>query len=127
MKDLCKIGVSALGPRKKIVHALSELRKENTKEVEFQKNAKKAVVDDTSKVKLSKLITDYFQCSAAGTKKVHATSCGQNEVGRSLMVSSNKSVKKNPAKSTKYKDIPVWCSIPGTPFRVVNNPTLSPV
>nr|GLL16710.1 uncharacterized protein LOC109163475 isoform X1 [Ipomoea trifida] len=117
-EDLCKIGVSALGPRKKIVHALSELRKENTKEVEFQKNAKKAVVDDTSKVKLSKLITDYFQCSAAGTKKVHATSSGQNEVGRSLMDSSNKSVKKNPARSTKYKDIPVWCSIPGTPFRV---------
>ncbi|VFQ97637.1 unnamed protein product [Cuscuta campestris] len=118
-EDLCKIGVSALGPRKKIVHALSELRKENIKEVGVQNDAKQAIVDDTSKVKLSKLITDYFPSSAARMKKVHATSTGKKEVGSSFIDSSYKPFKrKDPARNPKYRDVPVWCSIPGTPFRV---------
>ncbi|KAJ6745874.1 DNA CROSS-LINK REPAIR PROTEIN PSO2/SNM1-RELATED [Salix koriyanagi] len=84
-EDLFGIGVTALGPRKKIVHALSELRKGSYRAVEvhgdahasgevgsrgshgaeMQVEASKIIGDDTSKLTANKLITDYFPGSDA--------------------------------------------------------------
>ncbi|CAH9145921.1 unnamed protein product [Cuscuta epithymum] len=117
-EDLFKIGVSALGPRKKIVHALSELRKENIKEGVHIDAKKAVVVDDTNNVKPSKLITDYFPSSVVRMQNDHAASTWK-KLGSDLIDSSHRTVKKiDPSRKAKYKDTPIWCSIPGTSFRV---------
>lgn len=119
MQDLFGIGVTALGPRKKIIHALSELRKLGTKTVQTPAEDSKAVADDTGKLAANKLITDYFPGSVADKRKSTSIPRGQNEVekGRS---NSGRAVVKNHVKKGKLRDIPVWCCIPGTPFQVVN-------
>lgn len=54
------MGIAALGPRKKIIHALSEFRKEGTSAVELQTNVSKVVGDEAAKNAANKLITDFF-------------------------------------------------------------------
>lgn len=128
LQDLFSIGITALGPRKKIINSILELRKETTKEKVARQDAAKNVPVDAS-TKPSKLITDYFICPVSERKKVCASDRArppaidrvQTAVGRTCSSASCKRIqKKNPAKSAKSKDIPMWCSIPGTPFRVVN-------
>ncbi|PHU09431.1 hypothetical protein BC332_21291 [Capsicum chinense] len=125
-EDLFSIGITALGPRKKIINSILELRKETTKEKVARQDAAKNVPVDAS-TKPSKLITDYFICPVSERKKVCASDRArppaidrvQTAVGRTCSSASCKRIqKKNPAKSAKSKDIPMWCSIPGTPFRV---------
>ncbi|XP_060208244.1 DNA cross-link repair protein PSO2/SNM1 isoform X2 [Lycium barbarum] len=117
-EDLFSIGVTALGPRKKIVNSILELRKETTEETIVRQDVTKNVPVDAGS-KPSKLITDYFISPVSERKKVCATGRAQKEVGRTCSNVSHKRIqKKNPAKSAKSKDIPVWCSVPGTPFRV---------
>ncbi|XP_059277579.1 DNA cross-link repair protein PSO2/SNM1 [Lycium ferocissimum] len=117
-EDLFGIGVTALGPRKKIVNSIMELRKETAEEKVARQDVTKNVPVDAG-TKPSKLITDYFICPVSERKKVCATGREQTEVGKTCSIASRKRIqKKNPAKSAKSKDIPVWCSIPGTPFRV---------
>ncbi|KAH0645246.1 hypothetical protein KY284_033130 [Solanum tuberosum] len=117
-EDLFSIGVTALGPRKKIVNSILELRKEIAEEKVAQQDVTKIIPVDAG-TKPSKLITDYFICPVSERKKVCATDRAQTEVERTCSSASRKRLqKKTPAKSAKFKDIPVWCSIPGTPFRV---------
>lgn len=123
MQDLFSIGVTALGPRKKIIHALSGLRKENNKEVDRDPANSKTVVDDSSKIAANKLITDFFPGFVAQKRNRNSTPSRRNEVEKSRSSSRNgRSAVKNNARKGKLRDIPVWCCIPETPFRVVNGP-----
>lgn len=124
MQDLFSIGVTALGPRKKIIHALSGLRKDNKKEVDTDPANSKFVVDDSSKIAANKLITDFFPGFVAQKRNRNSTPSGRNEVEKSRSSSRNgrSAVKNNARKGKQLRDIPVWCCIPETPFRVVNCP-----
>ncbi|XWS17569.1 hypothetical protein CRYUN_Cryun33cG0078500 [Craigia yunnanensis] len=136
-EDLFSIGVTALGPRKKILHALSELRKgcsyeaethvdhpshENgsakSKRAKTQTEISNVIDDETSKPAANKLITDFFPGLVSDRKKVCTLPRGQNISGKGHSDSGRKQVKKNHVKNGKLKDIPTWCCIPGTPFRV---------
>ncbi|KAF5776672.1 putative sterile alpha motif domain, DNA repair metallo-beta-lactamase [Helianthus annuus] len=113
-EDLCKIGVTALGPRKKIVHAISELRTESHEEVNIpEKSAQKE-----SKTVSNKLITDFFPGFAGNVKK-SCTTGAQAQVGKTNSNNGNKrSGTKMNFSNNKFRDTPSWCSITGTPFRV---------
>jgi DNA cross-link repair 1A protein len=135
------IGFTALGPRKKIVHALSELRKgscahavethsdmhacsepqrRSANAVEMHSDASEGTVDETKKLAANKLITDYFPGTATDRKKVNA-SVGLSGMGKRCSKSGGKrAVMKNDIKNGKRMDVPLWCCIPGTPFRVVS-------
>ncbi|KAG5244044.1 DNA cross-link repair protein [Salix suchowensis] len=137
-EDLFGIGVTALGPRKKIVHALSELRKGSYRAVEvhgdahasgevgsrgshgaeMQVEASKIIGDDTSKLTANKLITDYFPGSVPIKKKTCVISREQRGAEKSQPGYVHKQGVKKNTKKGKLRDIPSWCSIPGTPFRV---------
>lgn len=130
------IGITALGPRKKIGHALSELRKGSTHKVDTHKHvtarqqsidgadtevdASEAIVDPTTKLTANKLITDYFPGSV--TNKIKGCILyGERQAAEKKTVGSNrKQVVKNHARSGKLRDPPSWCCIPETPFRVVS-------
>lgn len=114
-EDLLGIGIAALGPRKKIMHALNELRKESITE-----SASKIItVDVTSKVTSNKLITDYFTGSISDTRKGCTSSRGQHGRGKSNSESGQKRIRlKTFNRNGKLRITPSWCCIPGTPFRV---------
>ena len=140
-QDLLNIGVTALGPRKRIVHALSELRKGSTHTVDIhthvpalselrkqsthgvgiEADASKAIVDDTSKLAANKLITDYFPGSVTDRSR-GCISSGERKAAEKIQLGSSRKqvVVKNHARSGKLRDLPLWCCIPGTPFRVVS-------
>ncbi|KAK3032211.1 hypothetical protein RJ639_036141, partial [Escallonia herrerae] len=90
--DLLSLGVTALGPRKKIVHALSELRKGSTKSAELQIGPSEVISDETDKLLANKLITDYFPGFVTDRKKGCNTSGGRNEVKKHCSDSSCKHV-----------------------------------
>ncbi|KAK8503211.1 hypothetical protein V6N11_066476 [Hibiscus sabdariffa] len=145
-EDLFNIGVTALGPRKKIVHALSELRKEGSRAAEThvnhpipshdsrsaRSNRRKMQIelsnvtdDGTTKPASNKLITDFFPGMVSGRKKVcapprgeHISGKGEQTSGKGQPNSGRRPVQKNHVKNGKLKNIPSWCCIPGTPFRV---------
>ncbi|PPS18295.1 hypothetical protein GOBAR_AA02274 [Gossypium barbadense] len=136
-EDLFSIGVTALGPRKKIVHALSELRKEGLRAAEphmdhprhekgsaksnkrkMQTELSNVADDETTKPAANKLITDYFPGYVSDRKKVCTPTRGQDRSDKGQSSSGRRPVQKNNVKNGKLKDIPSWCCIPGTPFRV---------
>ncbi|KAK8602410.1 hypothetical protein V6N12_052218 [Hibiscus sabdariffa] len=143
-EDLFNIGVTALGPRKKIVHALSELRKESSHAAEThvghpshdsrsaRSNRGKMQIelcnvtdDGTTKPAANKLITDFFPGMVSDRKKVcapprgeHISGKGEQTSGKGQPNSGRRPVQKNHVKNGKLKNIPSWCCIPGTPFRV---------
>lgn len=137
-KDLFRIGITVLGPRKKIVHALSQLRngnslatetnigeharsaprRTNPHRVDVQSDLIEVRVEDASKTASNKLITDYFPGSSVAKKKVSTPSTEQNMVVKKRQHQGSKSaVVKN---NGRLRDPPSWCCIPGTPFRVVS-------
>lgn len=133
------MGITALGPRKKIVHALSELRRgidpSNEKpeddvveprrirnqKVKSQHGKSDRKIDGTVKPAANKLITEYFPGFATNGKKVSAPPGEQHEMKNNGSVSDRKRKAKNMSTSTKIRDVPIWCTIQGTPFRVVSN------
>lgn len=140
LKDLFSIGITALGPRKKIVHALSQLRKgsgqtieadttrhtpdepeKSAAGVEMSIDVSERVIDSASKIASNKLITDYFPGCSNERKKVCNSSKEQRVVVKRSSGSGSKHVtgKKKVARG-KLKNPPSWCCVPGTPFRVVN-------
>nr|XP_043626144.1 uncharacterized protein LOC122597636 [Erigeron canadensis] len=109
-EDLCKIGITALGPRKKIVHALSELRTEDSEEAILpEKYSEKEI-----KVAPNKLITDFFPGFTGKLKKGCITGA---QVGKTNSNNNKRKVNTN-FTNKRHRDIPSWCSIAGTPFRV---------
>lgn len=132
MQDLFSIGITALGPRKKILHALAELKKGcnthasvevgscSVHEAGMQVGPSKVIGNETSKPTANNLITNYFRVSANVRKKIGSISTERQELGKSHPDHVHKRLKKNnPVNNRKLKDIPLWCTIPGTPFRVV--------
>ncbi|XVE53817.1 hypothetical protein DITRI_Ditri03aG0032500 [Diplodiscus trichospermus] len=136
-EDLFSIGVTALGPRKKILHALNELRKGCSYAAEThvghpshengsaKSNRAKTETEicnvtdgETSKPAANKLITDFFPGLVSNRKKVCTPTIGQHISRRGPSDSGCRLVQKNHIKNGKLKDIPTWCCIPGTPFRV---------
>ncbi|XP_004501410.1 uncharacterized protein [Cicer arietinum] len=135
-EDLLNMGITALGPRKKIVHALSELRRgidpSNEKpeddvveprrirnqKVKSQHGKSDRKIDGTVKPAANKLITEYFPGFATNGKKVSAPPGEQHEMKNNGSVSDRKRKAKNMSTSTKIRDVPIWCTIQGTPFRV---------
>ncbi|KAF3446131.1 hypothetical protein FNV43_RR11310 [Rhamnella rubrinervis] len=137
-EDLLGIGISALGPRKKIVHALSELRngsaqaiephtkslvsepeRRSTSGVVIPSDVSEGTVDHTSKAASNMLITDYFRGSAGDRKKICTTSNQEHVVAKKSLGSCSKhAMVKNRVTNGKLRDPPLWCRIPGTPFRV---------
>lgn len=142
------MGISALGPRKKIVHALCELRKgiassdekreeapieprrirtQRTQRVKQQNEQSEKKVDETSKPAANKLITDYFPGSATNRKKNSAIPGEKLGTKNNSLNSGPKQKTKIPSTNRKSRDVPSWCCIPGTPFRVVNTSHLSKI
>ena len=140
LKDLLKIGVTALGPRKKIVNSISQLRKGSDQATEAHKtshgsdecgrrtnvvdrpsDASEQIIDDTpSKIATNKLITDYFPGFSSQRKKVCNRPGEEKTVVKKSSVSGRKDSKaKKVVTRGKLRDPPLWCCIPGTPFRVV--------
>ncbi|WCJ29275.1 DNA cross-link repair protein SNM1 [Euphorbia peplus] len=136
-EDILSIGITALGPRKKIVHALAELRKgcnlaaetcpkadgsvkvgsRSIDRREMQVVVSEVTSDETNKLTASKLITDFFQGSVAVKKKICTPSSEKQRPAKGRQGSAHKIVaKNNPGR--KLRDIPLWCIVPGTPFRV---------
>eukprot|EP01018_Ginkgo_biloba_P027587 Gb_40486 [translate_table: standard] len=123
-EDLSVMGITALGPRKKIVHALQDLRKGNTCLTGVNNNTVKAIANADDKSQLSesgnKLITEFFQGrSAVARRQISCHIETQQGEGRASMLSGQKRARKRsrPSAAT-LTGIPEWLCIPGTPFRV---------
>lgn len=115
-EDLIAIGVNALGPRKKIMQSLKQLRNEdNISEGQGNVDAGYAV-DLTKKPTMNKLITEYFSSPSSGKKNNLPSSRLQRRTSKSAPYQKQLSAKS--ISNGKNKDVPPWCSIPGTPFRV---------
>uniref|UniRef100_A0ACD5YEW7 Uncharacterized protein n=1 Tax=Avena sativa TaxID=4498 RepID=A0ACD5YEW7_AVESA len=119
-EDLLGMGITSLGPRKKIIHALGELRKKNDHTNDTEADV--LISENTNRTKVpmkgNKLITEFFRCSSSDQKqrvrKVQRTSSLNNQKSSSAKVATSR----NRTRKAKVKDTPVWCCIPGTPFRV---------
>ncbi|KAK6158793.1 hypothetical protein DH2020_006107 [Rehmannia glutinosa] len=118
-EDLCDIGITTLGPRKKILCALKELRNDLSRNVEPKTDVSRGVTDET-KLGTNKLITDYFSGPLSERKRGGITTNGQNNVTRrSRANSAKRSIeRKDRLRNGKQKNAPSWCCVPGTPFRV---------
>ncbi|CAD6219083.1 unnamed protein product [Miscanthus lutarioriparius] len=118
-EDLLGIGITSLGPRKKIIHALGELRKKHddpsvVEDVLNSENTKKTKVPMNG----NKLITEYFQCSSFDQRQRRACKVNKPSNLDEKKISSAKIPTRRSAGKGKVKDTPLWCCIPGTPFRV---------
>ncbi|CAO2821698.1 unnamed protein product [Amaranthus hypochondriacus] len=114
-EDLIAIGINALGPRKKILQSLKQLRNEHDISEEQGNSDSGNTVNVTKKPATNKLITQYFSSPTSENK--NAASSRQ----KADTAKSKPRQRQIPAKSIpngKNKDIPPWCSIAGTPFRV---------
>ncbi|KAI3957923.1 hypothetical protein MKW92_024405 [Papaver armeniacum] len=120
-EDLLNIGVTALGPRKKIVHALNELRKENQRAGGRHAESSRVSVEEIKNLPGNKLITERRNCPASSGQSMVERN---NNNGRSVAARSSKDsgrkrvVSRDHGRNTKVRNIPSWCSVPGTPFRV---------
>lgn len=139
LQDLLSMGIAALGPRRKIVHALSELRKGDAvanekhedssaepkrirnQKVKLKHDKSERKVDGTGKPVANKLITEYFPGFASKEKKVSASPGEPQEKKNSGLDSGRKHKSKNTPTNRKLRDVPKWCAVQGTPFRVVNS------
>jgi len=139
LQDLLSMGITALGPRKKIVHALRELRNGDAainekqedaleeprrirnQKVKLKHDKSERKADGSIKPVANKLITEYFPGFASKEKKVFASPGEQKEMKNSGLDSGRKRKSKNVTANRKLRDVPKWCSVQGTPFRVVNS------
>ena len=121
LQDLLGIGITSLGPRKKIIHALGELRKKHDDPSEVEDVVLNS--ENTKKTKVpmngNKLITEYFQCSPFDQRQRRACKVNKPSNLNKKKISSAKIPTRRSAGKGKVKDTPLWCCIPGTPFRVV--------
>lgn len=122
LQDLLSMGVVALGPRKKIVHALNELRQKGSHGQGTENGNFVIPVNENTKglAAGNKLITEYFPGSAIGRNRPS----NQSNTRHGIEKASKDSVRKrggprNHASRGKVRDMPPWCHVPGTPFRVV--------
>ncbi|KAI0494571.1 hypothetical protein KFK09_024709 [Dendrobium nobile] len=120
-EDLISIGVVAVGPRKKIVHALNELRQRNCLAQDGENNPSNAASDDKKNIGLpgNKLITQYFHGPVAYKARGFNPLRSFNHVENASKFSTQKRVgTRRNANRRRVREIPPWCCITGTPFRV---------
>ncbi|KAL5697254.1 hypothetical protein ACHQM5_030890 [Ranunculus cassubicifolius] len=134
-EDLFSIGITALGPRKKIIHALNELRKGNTHDDHGNAGAAKVSNAESKKQPGNKLITEFFPGSSVVNRNRNCSNEANNqEMDRSTVCprlsekhvskerdggsSRKRGTNRSAMRKEKSKEIPPWCCIPGTPFRV---------
>lgn len=123
LQDLLGMGITTLGPRKKITHALGELRKKHDDANDTEAGVLSS--ENTKKAKLltngNKLITEYFRCSSFDQRQ-SSKACKVNKpsnLNEQKKSSATAPTRISRAGKGKVKDTPLWCCIPGTPFRVV--------
>ncbi|KAK3133418.1 hypothetical protein QOZ80_6AG0536310 [Eleusine coracana subsp. coracana] len=120
-EDLLGMGITSLGPRKKIIHALDEMRKKKDDVNDMEADLLNSESSKTTKLPMNgnKLITEYFQCSSSDQRQRRV--CKVNKASN-MNGQKNSNAKIAPKRSRavkgKVKDTPLWCCIPGTPFRV---------
>ncbi|KAG2635239.1 uncharacterized protein LOC120660765 [Panicum virgatum] len=120
-EDLLGMGITALGPRKKITHALGELRKKHDDANDMEAGMLSS--ENTKKTKLpmngNKLITEYFRWSSFGQRQSRACQVNKpSNLNGQKNASAKVPTRRSSAVKGKAKDTPHWCCIPGTPFRV---------
>lgn len=117
LQDLLKIGIDALGPRKKIIHALNELRQ--NKLVQYMDKNTSAASNEKIKLQVpgNKLITEYFNGGSVDGQRVHKTNKPLSENSSKAPIPKRASTA---TRRAKFRDPPQWCCIAGTPFRVVS-------
>lgn len=124
-QDLFNLGIDALGPRKKIVHALNGMKGGNGHT--GNTGAAMSNVNSTDKVKQfggNKLITEFFRGPGAARSRCQTVpeappDCGAAKPPRKVEGARKATARRGCRSSSRYQDIPAWCCIPGTPFRVV--------
>ncbi|ESQ39204.1 hypothetical protein EUTSA_v10001326mg [Eutrema salsugineum] len=130
-EDLLSIGISSLGPRKKIVNALSALREEAcassaqgqahslishvTERLREKSTNRKA--SEPKKPTANKLITEFFPGQATDSTKIRKPPKEPSTEKSPSDSGGRRAVRRN-SNSGKSKVIPHWNCIPGTPFRV---------
>ncbi|KAF3792314.1 DNA cross-link repair 1A protein [Nymphaea thermarum] len=120
-EDLLSLGITNLGPRRKIVSALNELRRKGLPDVDAKKEDIHCLEEKQVSVPGNKLITEFFLASPNVQRKQQepGTVSTKQKIQRATTSSATKGrrhVKK--LGHSKLKDTPTWCCIPGTPFRV---------
>ncbi|KAL1195083.1 DNA cross-link repair protein SNM1 [Cardamine amara subsp. amara] len=131
-EDLLSIGITSLGPRKKIVNALSGLREVGASSAEVQAHSfstsshvterqrDKSTIRKASEPKkptANKLITEFFPGQATEGSKIRKTPKEPVAENNPSDSGRRRAVRRN-GNNGKSKVIPHWNCIPGTPFRV---------
>jgi DNA cross-link repair 1A protein len=115
------MGITSLGPRKKIIHALGELRKKNDHRNDTEADV--LISENTKRTKVpmngNKLITEFFRCSSSDQKQSGRKVQRPSNVSNQKTSSAKGATNRSRTRKAKVKDTPIWCCIPGTPFRVV--------
>ncbi|CAN6174448.1 unnamed protein product [Urochloa humidicola] len=120
-EDLLGMGITALGPRKKITHALGELRKKQDDANDVEADVLSPENSKKTKLPMSgnKLITEYFRCSSFEQKQSRASKANKpSNLNEQKKSGNTVPTRRSSAGKGKVKDTPLWCCIPGTPFRV---------
>ncbi|KAG0469528.1 hypothetical protein HPP92_016228 [Vanilla planifolia] len=121
-EDLISIGIVTLGPRKKILHAISELRQRNYLADHGKNDAPNFAANEKTKIPRpgNKLITEYFRELVGNKTRCTNSNKLFHVVKKANDVQTRHSIaSKRNANRGRAKDAPPWCRIPGTPFRVV--------
>ncbi|KAM3275363.1 hypothetical protein ACQJBY_043992 [Aegilops geniculata] len=119
-EDLLGMGITSLGPRKKIIHSLAELRKKNDNANDTEADV--LISENTKRTKGpmngNKLITEFFRCSSSDQKQRHHKVQKPTNLNNQKNSSAKVATSRSRTRKAKVKDTPLWCCIPGTPFRV---------
>ncbi|XP_078180218.1 sterile alpha motif (SAM) domain-containing protein isoform X3 [Carex rostrata] len=119
-EDLLNIGITALGPRKKIAIAIKDLCNKNDHSAQAaQNNSPITVNSERAKVHMggNKLITEYFRGSIAMVNGASSLK-SPTESNKQTSTNTKKKSRKSSISKRVARDITPWCWIAGTPFRV---------
>ncbi|KAH9611351.1 hypothetical protein KSS87_006105 [Heliosperma pusillum] len=116
--DLTTMGITTLGPRKKIMQSIQELKKRESDSTEQRNGGSDHRPNAAKNIPMNKLITDFFASPLSHKKKNNLTSSGPQEREKAEADSRKRQVAVRKTVNGKRKDVPPWCTVPGTPFRV---------
>ncbi|GAB2250737.1 hypothetical protein Droror1_Dr00016987 [Drosera rotundifolia] len=116
-EDLVGMGITALGPRKKILHALAEFRKGDDHSSHMKPEECKPEVGGTRKLPSNRLITDFFAGSVS-EKRSCKKSKDHSKLPKDEYNTVQNSAKRKFVPGRRAKEIPPWRFIEGTSFRV---------
>ncbi|XP_074281401.1 uncharacterized protein LOC141606247 [Silene latifolia] len=117
-KDLITMGITALGPRKKIMQSIQELKKRESNSTEQRNGGSDHAPHAAKNIPMNKLITDFFASPLSHKKKNNLTSSGPQEREKAKADSRKRQGTVRKTVNGRRKDVPPWCTVPGTPFRV---------